>query len=37
MFSERGNDGIKRDTEQWFKRYNAKAPEKGGAREVLRQ
>ena len=33
MFSERGNDGIKRSGEQWFKRHNAKAPEKGGARK----
>ena len=33
MFSERANDGIKRPAEQWFKRYNAKEPEKGGARK----
>ena len=33
MFSERGNDGIERRVEQWFRRYNAKAPEKGGARK----
>ena len=33
MFSERGNDGIERNGEQWFKRHNAKAPEKGGARK----
>ena len=33
MFSERGNDGIERSEEQWFKRHNAKAPEKGGARK----
>ena len=33
MFSERGHDGIERNGEQWFKRYNAKAPEKGGARK----
>ena len=33
MFSERGHDGIERSAEQWFKRYNAKAPEKGGARK----
>ena len=33
MFSERGNDGIERSAEQWFKRYNAKALEKGGARK----
>ena len=31
IFSERGHDGIERSGEQWFKRYNAKAPEKGGA------
>ena len=35
MFSERGNDGIERSGEQWFKRYNAKAPEKGGTRKSL--
>ena len=33
MFSERGHDGIERSGEQWFKRHNAKAPEKGGARK----
>ena len=33
MWSERGNDGIERDAEQWFKRYNAKHPERGGARK----
>ena len=33
MFSERGHDGIERDAEQWFRRYNRKAPEKGGARK----
>ena len=33
MFSERPNDGIERGKEQWFKRYNAKAPEKGGAQK----
>jgi hypothetical protein len=33
MFSERRRDGIERDPEQYFKRYNAKAPEKGGARK----
>ena len=33
MFSERGNDGIARTAEQWFKRYNAKEPEQGGARD----
>ena len=33
MFSERGHDGIERSGEQWFRRYNAKVPEKGGARK----
>ena len=33
MFSERGHDGIERSAEQWFRRYNAKAPEQGGARK----
>ena len=33
MFSERGRDGIERSGEQWFRRYNALAPEKGGARK----
>ena len=33
MFSERQCDGIDRDPDQYFKRYNAKAPEKGGARK----
>ena len=33
MFSERQRDGIERDPEQYFKRYNAKASEKGGARK----
>ncbi|MGC9237956.1 MAG: MobA/MobL family protein, partial [Thiomonas sp.] len=33
MFSERILDGIERDPEQYFKRYNAKNPEKGGARK----
>ena len=33
MFSERGQDGIARSAEQWFTRYNAKVPEKGGARK----
>ena len=33
MFSERQVDGIERDPEQYFKRYNGKAPEKGGARK----
>jgi len=33
MFSERRNDGIEREAEQYFKRYNSKNPEKGGARK----
>lgn len=33
MFSERQRDGIERDSEQYFKRYNSKTPEKGGARK----
>lgn len=33
MFSERQCDGIDRDPAQYFKRYNAKIPEKGGARK----
>jgi hypothetical protein len=32
MFSERRRDGIERGPAQYFKRYNAKAPEKGGCR-----
>jgi len=33
MFSERKNDGIEREAEQYFKRYNSKNPAKGGARK----
>ena len=33
MFSERGHDGIDRSAKQWFRRYNGKAPETGGARK----
>jgi hypothetical protein len=33
MFSERIQDSIPRDPEQYFKRYNAKAPERGGCRK----
>jgi hypothetical protein len=33
MYSERLRDGIERDPEQYFKRYNAKNPEKGGAQK----
>lgn len=34
MFSERTRDGIERDPDQYFKRYNAKNPEKGGAKKA---
>ena len=34
MFSDRQLDGIERGPEQFFKRHNTKAPEKGGARKV---
>jgi hypothetical protein len=33
MYSERTHDGLMRDPEQYFKRYNAKAPERGGCRK----
>jgi hypothetical protein len=33
MFSERQVDGIERDPEQYFRRYNTKSPERGGARK----
>ena len=33
MYSERIRDGIERDPAQYFKRYNAKKPEKGGAKK----
>jgi hypothetical protein len=36
MYSERIKDGIERDPEQYFKRYNAKQPEKGGAKKYRR-
>jgi hypothetical protein len=35
MFSERMNDGIERDAEQYFKRGNSKKPELGGAKKDL--
>ena len=35
MISERVNDGIERNAAQWFRRYNGKAPEKGGARKSM--
>lgn len=34
MFSERTIDGIERDPEQYFKRYNAKNPDRGGAKKA---
>lgn len=34
MFSERTIDGIVRDPEQYFKRYNAKSPNNGGAKKA---
>lgn len=37
MYSERTNDGIERDPEQYFKRYNSKHPERGGARKATQQ
>ncbi|UXN08164.1 MobA/MobL family protein [Bartonella sp. HY761] len=33
MFSERQIDGLHRDPDQYFKRYNRKSPEKGGAKK----
>ena len=33
MYSERTRDGIERDPDQYFKRYNSKAPEKGGCQK----
>ncbi len=33
MYSERIRDGIERDPEQYFKRYNSKNPDKGGAKK----
>ena len=34
LISERTNDGLERSPEQWFRRYNAAAPERGGARKT---
>ena len=34
MFCEREHDGIERDPEQFFKRYNSKKPERGGAKKA---
>lgn len=33
MFSERQVDGLERDPEQYFRRYNSKYPQKGGCRK----
>lgn len=34
MISERRNDGIDREAGQWFKRFNRKEPERGGAEKT---
>ena len=34
MFSERTRDGIERDPDRYFKRYNGKNPERGGAKKA---
>ena len=34
MWSPREQDGIERDPEQYFKRYNSKSPERGGCRKA---
>ena len=34
VISERANDGLERMAETWFKRYNGKHPERGGARKI---
>ena len=34
MFSDRTHDGIERAPDQYFKRYNSKQPEKGGAKKA---
>lgn len=34
MISERRTDDVKRKREQWFKRYNRKNPERGGAQKT---
>lgn len=35
LISERVNDGIERDEQQWFKRFNREEPEQGGAEKSL--
>jgi hypothetical protein len=37
MFSLKADDGIQRSPEQYFKRYNAKDPSKGGAKKIQLQ
>ena len=37
MFSERINDGIERGADQFFKRFNSKNPERGGAEKGNKQ
>lgn len=37
MFCEREQDGIERGADQFFKRYNSKNPERGGAKKGNRQ
>ena len=34
MYSPRMRDGIERDPDQYFRRYNAKAPERGGCKKA---
>ena len=34
LISERTNDGLERSPDQWFRRYNAAAPDQGGARKT---
>ena len=34
MFSERGHDGVERDTEQWFKSLQREGPGKGRGAEI---
>ena len=36
MYSERKQDGVERNPEQFFKRFNAKYPEKGGCKKESR-
>lgn len=37
MFSLKADDGIERSPEQYFKRYNATDPNKGGAKKIQLQ